>query len=106
MVKAFGYSKLIYNASVLVIPEHFITEIEKLIFDFIWDEKPAKIKKSTIIEEKKQGGLKMIDFNIMNKALNVAWIPRVQSRSDASWKIISEVAFENLGGISFLSQCN
>jgi len=48
----------------------------------------------------------MIDFNIMNKALNVAWIPRVQSRSDASWKIISEVAFENLGGISFLSQCN
>ena len=106
IVKTFGLSKLIYNASVLVIPEHFIKETEKLIFDFIWDGKPAKIKKSTIIGEKKQGGLKMIDFNIMNKALKVAWIPRLQTRSDASWKIIPEAALENLGGISFLSQCN
>ena len=45
IVKTFGLSKLIYNASVLVIPEHFIKETEKLIFDFIWDGKPAKIKK-------------------------------------------------------------
>ena len=106
IVKTFGLSKLIYNASVLAIPEHFIKETEKLIFDFIWGGKPAKIKKSTIIGEKKQGGLKMIDFNIMNKALKVAWIPRLQTRSDASWKIIPEAALENLGGISFLSQCN
>ena len=106
IVKTFGLSKLTYNASVLVIPEHFIKETEKLIFDFIWDGKPAKIKKSTIIGEKKQCGLKMIDFNIMNKALKVAWIPRLQTRSDASWKIIPEAALENLGGISFLSQCN
>ena len=53
IVKTFGLSKLIYNASVLVIPEKYIKEIEKLIFDFIWDGKPAKIKKSTIIGEKK-----------------------------------------------------
>ena len=34
IVKTFGLSKLIsYNASVLVIPEHFIKETEKLIFD-------------------------------------------------------------------------
>ena len=61
----------------------------------------AKIKSyqlSTIIGEIKQGGLKMIDFNIMNKALKVAWIPRLQSRSDASWKIIPDAALENLGG--------
>jgi len=36
IVKTFGLSKLIYNASVLVIPEKYIKEIEKLIFDFIW----------------------------------------------------------------------
>ena len=77
-----------------------------MIFDFIWDGKPAKIKKSTITGEKKQGGLKMIDFNILNKALKVAWIPRLQSRSDASWEIIPNAAPENYGGISFPSQCN
>jgi len=31
IVKTFGLSKLIYNASLLAIPEHFIKETEKLI---------------------------------------------------------------------------
>ena len=106
IVKTLGISKLIYNASVLVIPEFFIKEVEKLIFNFIWDGKPLKIKKLTIIGEKKHGGLKMIDFSIMNKALKVAWIPRLQNRSDASWKIIPETALENFGGLSFLTHCN
>ena len=106
IVKMLGLSKLIYNSSVLDIPEHFMKQIEKIIFDFIWVGKPAKIKKSTITGEKKQGGLKMINFNIMNKALKVAWIPCLQSSSDASWKIIPNAALENLGGTSFLSQCN
>jgi len=29
----------------------------------------------------------MTDFNILNKALKVAWIPRVKSENVASWKI-------------------
>ena len=48
----------------------------------------------------------MTDFNIMNKALKVAWIPRLQTRTDASWKIIPEVPLENYGGLSFLTHCN
>ena len=108
IVKTFGLSKLIYNASVnvLAIPEKYIKEIEKLIFYFIWDGKPAKIKKSTIIGEKKHGGLKMTDFNITNKALKVAWIPRLQTNTDASWKTIPEIALEHHGGLSFLTHCD
>ena len=106
IVKTLGLSKLIYNTSVLVIPGKYIKEIEALIFNFIWDGKPAKIKKSTIIGEKKQGGLKMTDFHTMNKSLKVAWIPRLQSNSDASWKIIPEAALEKFGGLSFLTNCN
>ena len=63
-------------------------------------------KKSTIVGEKEQGGLKMIDLDIMNKALKLAWIPRLQSRSHASWEVIPDASLENLRGKSFLSQCN
>ena len=69
VVKTVGLSKLIYNTSVLVIPEKFIKAIETLIFSFIWNGKPAKIIMLTIISEKRQRGLKMTDFNIMNKSL-------------------------------------
>ena len=74
IVKTLGLSKLIYNTSVLTIPEHFVKEINKLTFNFIWEDKRAKIKKTTIIRERQQGGLKMIDFEIMEKALKLAWI--------------------------------
>ena len=48
----------------------------------------------------------MTNFNTMIKALKVAWIPRLQSRTDASWKIIPEAAMQNLGGLSFMTYCN
>jgi len=71
-----------------------------------WKTRKDKKKKSAITGERKHGGLKMTDFNIMNKALKVAWIPRLQTRTDASWKIIPEVALENYGGLSVLTQRN
>ena len=57
IVKTLGLSKLIYNASILPIPKHFVKEINKIAFNFIWQGKPAKVKRSTVIREKKCGGL-------------------------------------------------
>ena len=88
IVKTLGISKLIYSASVLPVPDHYIQEINKLTFNFLWAGKPPKIKRNTIIGEKKDGGLKMCDFNIMEKALKIAWVNRIQDDSQASWKII------------------
>ena len=42
----------------------------------------------------------------MNKALKVAWIPRIKSENEASWKIIPEATLEKHGGLSFLTNCN
>ena len=52
-VKTLDLSKLIDSASVLAIPDHYIQEINKITFNFIWEGKPPKIKKNTIIGEKK-----------------------------------------------------
>jgi len=67
IVKTLGISKLIYSASVLPVPDHYIQEINKLIFNFIWQGKPHKIKRNTIIGEKKDGGLKMCDLRSWKK---------------------------------------
>ena len=105
IVKTLGLSKLIYNTSVLVIPEHYMKEINKLTFNFIWEGKPAKIKKKTIISDIKHGGLKMLDFEIMDKALKIAWIKRLTVYDDAPWKIIPEFATTEYSGLSFLIEC-
>ena len=67
-------------------------EINNLTFNFIWKGKPAKIKRWTIISDIKRGGLKILDFEIMDKALKIAWIKRLTDHNDPAWKIIPEFA--------------
>ena len=63
------------------------------------------MKKSTIIGEKANGGLKMVDLGIVEIALKVAWIRRIRQDSDAAWKVIPENAVGHLGGFDFLLDC-
>jgi len=87
------------------VPQHYYL-LDTLVFNFIWDGKPPKIKKSTITGERKRRGLYMTDFNIFNKALKVAWITRIKSENAASWKFIPNAALEKYGGLPFLTKCN
>ena len=75
------------------------------MFSFIWEGKPPKIKKKTIIGEKHCGGLKMIDFEIMERSLKIAWIKHIAQSSNASWKIPNQ-ALSQYGGLEFLIECD
>ena len=79
--------------------------MNKKIFDFVWNHKPAKIKKSTLIKSKKEGGLEIKDFVIFDKALKLNWVNRLCSDHDAPWKYIPTSLLANVGG-AFLFQCN
>ena len=50
-------------------------------------------------------GFKMLDFEIMDKALKIDWIKRLIEHDDAAWKIIPEFAATDYGGLSFLIEC-
>ena len=106
IIKSLGISKLIFTASVLPTPEKFCEQVNKITFNFIWDSKKAKIKKNTIIGERENGGLGMIDFSLMNKALKCIWIKRFSLNENSAWTVIPNEATSHLGGIAFLSTCN
>ena len=106
IVKTLGLSKLIYCSSLLAVSKSLINRINKIIFSFICEGKPPKIKKKTIIAEKHCGGLKMIDFEIMERSLKIAWIKRIAESSNASWKIIPNQALNQYGGLGFLIECD
>ena len=65
-------------------PRGLAEKINKIIFHFIWDNKPVKIKRKTIIADKRHSGLKMVDIKIM------AWVKRITENCDALWKIVPE----------------
>jgi len=67
-----------YSSSILNIPENFVRLVKTKVFNFRWKNKRDKIKRSGPYQDIDKGGLRMIDIEIMLKALKLAWIPRLQ----------------------------
>ena len=53
------------NHLILTIPNpsvEFIIAFERKLFNFVWNNKPDKIKRNSVVQDYKNGGLKLIDF--------------------------------------------
>ena len=48
----------------------------------------------------------MCNFTIMEKALKIVWIKRIQNEVTPSWKIIPDIMVQQYGNLSFLTRCN
>ena len=71
-------AKLIYALSSLPNPPmSTIDRIEKIIYSFIWDSKPDKIKRSTLIQNYETGGIKMIHIEKFIMSFKVTWVKKI-----------------------------
>ena len=86
-------------------PKGFTDEVNNIIFDYIWKYKNPKLKKTTIIKNKKDGGLNMLDFTLFDNALKIVWVKRLCTNDERPWKFIPLSLLSNVGG-SLLFQCN
>ena len=103
IIKTLALSKLVFICSVMNTPKDFSKEVNKITFDFIWNHKPAKIKKATLIKQKTAGGLDMKDFSLFDKALKLNWVKRLCSNSDAPWQYIPKSLLADVGGTELLN---
>ena len=63
IIKTFLLSKLNHLFITLTSPDkHFFKNINTLLYKYIWDDKPDKIKRNLINQSYSNGGLKMIDL--------------------------------------------
>ena len=61
VIKTFALTKLIYALSSLPNPSNaVINYIEKQMYTFLWNAKPEKIKRTTLIQNYDKGGLKRL----------------------------------------------
>ena len=75
LIKTLGISQLVYsNTSNLDVPRG-IADIVKT--KFLWKNKKDEVKVSGLYQDFDNGGRRMIDFEIVLKALKLAWIPRL-----------------------------
>ena len=65
-----------------------ILQIENLISDFIWAGRPAKVKKTALISQYEEGGLKAPDIKTIIKAQRIVWLKRYFESEFHPWKAV------------------
>jgi len=77
VINTFGISQLIYTMQMCEYKENEIKRIENMIFKFLWNKRwngnsaPDRIKREVLKQDYKDGGLKVPDITIINKALKL-----------------------------------
>jgi hypothetical protein len=76
-----------YLASVIHTPKWAIDEYNKIIRDFIWNDKPSKIKYATLIAPISLGGMQLQDLQSKIEANKITWIKNICNTSiKTPWK--------------------
>ena len=81
-----------------------IQQLNRLIFKFLW-KGVDKVTRLLAINDYEKSGLKMIDLEAMVKSLRLAWLKRIFSENDGTWKNYLHYVLKCYGG-SLLFHCN
>ena len=68
-----------------------------MIFEFLWEGKRDKIKRTTVIGNKLDGGLEVPDFNYYSKTMKLKWVNYLTNPIIANWKIIPSLFLDQFG---------
>jgi len=91
ILKSLILSKLIHLWILLPNPpDHFMENLQKICFVFIWKDKQDRISRCTVQKHMKEGGLGVPNLKLFVKSLKLAWI-RKFSGCNHKWKNIASV---------------
>ena len=69
IIKTFAISQLVFLLTVLPNPpKTFFKTLESMFFKFIWNNKPDKVKRAVMYNDKCLGGLNMINMEMFCKS--------------------------------------
>ena len=105
IAKTLGLSKMIFSSACLPTHSHILSSIDKMVTAFVWNSKPAKIKRESMIGPKESGGLDLPDYESIKNSLLVSWVKRMIDGKGEAWMPIPSYYLENVGGI-FIFECN
>ena len=99
IIKSLAVSQIVYLLSSLPSHQKIVYEINSMLYDFLWDSKGDKIKRTEIINDYNKGGLKMIDIQSFNASLKTKWVQSyLNTENKGKWKVFFDYCLERYGG--------
>ena len=107
IIKSLLISKLNYLFLTLPNPPgDFLKELNQILFKFLWNNKPDRIKRTVACRPVSEGGLGMVDIFSYVKALKLIWIRKVCDISYIfKWKSLILSIFPNVNNLANFGCC-
>ncbi len=103
VIKSLAIPMLVHLLRSLPCPdEDFFKRFDTIIFSFIWNHKPDKIKRSVLINEKELGGLNLTHLRSFSKSVKIFWVKKMLDNNyNDDWKNLIQKKMEKFGGNYF-----
>ncbi len=85
VVNTLALSSLLYLASVIHVPSMVFKEVKHIVLDFIWEGIISKIAYDVLIQQREEGGLKLVDVEDKVKSLKVMWVKHLTKDEKERW---------------------
>ena len=76
IIKTFALSQFVLPATVFVVIPEIVKQIETMLYRFLWNDKPDKVKRLKVIRDVKHGGLNMVDVRSAFMSFKASWVLR------------------------------
>lgn len=104
--KSEALSRMIYPAFSLRISDRYVKNLNQMQYKFLWKNKHHFLRKSDVVKPIIEGGLNVIDFDVMNGTLKLKWLQTFLRHKHSFWFRFSSKIFDFFGGIDFLLRCD
>ncbi|CDQ93629.1 unnamed protein product [Oncorhynchus mykiss] len=101
-----GYPDLFYVSLSFDLHPKIVKDFDKILYHFIWRNKPHYLRKDILTNTQEQGGLEVLDFNTLNNTFKIHWILKYVKNQNSILNVFPEYLFDSVGGLEFLLQCN
>ena len=99
VIKSLLASQLVYILTPLPTHQKSLEEVNRILFNFLWDGRGDRIKRSAMINDYDKGGLKMIDIKTFNSSLKAIWVKKyLDSANTGKWKLFFDFYLAKHGG--------
>ena len=93
VIKTLIISKIVHLLTTLPTPSiKIMNEINTMLYNFLWNGKPDKMRRSLAKQKMSEGGIGMIDVSLFDKSLKLTWIKRF-FKHQSRWKDLIQVIY-------------
>ena len=98
ILKTYAVSQLNFITNMIPVPNWVVSEANKIMYTFLWNDKPDKIKRKAAIRPLNRGGLGMPDIESIINTQRLIWFKRFFCNANHPWTKVLSYYLKRYGG--------